>query len=148
LKQFIIAEATSDDIDDFYAIEIQAHKSPWTYMMLKESLQGEHLCWKLFFDNQLVGYMIVMRVMEQLELLNIAIATNYQGKGLAHNLMSFLKNYAQENRVQTIFLEVRQSNSKAISLYQKYGFLEVGKRKNYYANADDREDALVMQTST
>jgi ribosomal-protein-alanine N-acetyltransferase len=144
-ERLSFVEASIDDVSNIYDIEIRVHQKPWTYVMLQQSLEGEHLCWKLLEGNQLVGYMIVMQVMEQFELLNIAVADSHQGKGLGNYLIKVLKNQADKKSVKTIFLEVRESNKPAVSLYQKHGFLQVGKRKNYYVDDNRKEDALIMQ---
>jgi ribosomal-protein-alanine N-acetyltransferase len=144
-ERLSFVEASIDDASNIYDIEIRVHQKPWTYVMLQQSLEGEHLCWKLLEGNQLVGYMIVMQVMEQFELLNIAVADSHQTKGLGNYLIKALKNQADKKSVKTIFLEVRESNKPAVSLYQKHGFLQVGKRKNYYVDDNRKEDALIMQ---
>ena len=115
--------------------------------MLRDSLTGGHLCWKLTDTEGLLGFMVVMPVMDQLELLNIAISPLQQGNGLGKRLMKHLLQYADDNQLSSIFLEVRSSNQAALCLYENLGFEQIGFRENYYHYADGREDALVMQLS-
>jgi len=144
-SEWLIEPASTDDLTDFIKIEIDAHILPWSEKMLQQSLEGEHLCWKLTLNNDLMGYMFVMRVIDQMELLNIVIAKNRQGKGYGGALLQHLDFFAKQHQLKSTFLEVRESNSNAIHLYQKYGFEQVGLRKNYYASPNGREDAILMQ---
>jgi ribosomal-protein-alanine N-acetyltransferase len=87
--------------------------------------------------------MILATVVDQAEILNIAIDPQYQG----HSLGSQLLNYALQSLpaiIEEVLLEVRVSNFPAISLYFNYGFIEVGRRRDYYRTEFGREDAILM----
>jgi len=93
----------------------------------------------LAFDHQrLVGFLAVSHVMDQMEVTNIAVLPDYQGKGVATSLLSKILNFSG-----TIFLEVRESNKVAQGLYDKLGFEPYHRRKNYYHNPS--EDAILMR---
>ena len=77
------------------------------------------------------------------ELLNIAVAPSYQRKGIGSCLLQYAVNYVKDH-ADMMFLEVRVSNRKAIELYAREGFFEVGQRKNYYPTVNGHEDALLM----
>lgn len=76
--------------------------------------------------------------------MDICIRPNHQGKGYAKPLMEDLLAQAETLQAENIFLEVRASNTAAIALYHRYGFVEMGLRKNYYPSASGREDAMLM----
>jgi len=91
-----------------------------------------------------VGYGIVSYVVGEAELLNICIDPKHQGQGLAATLMGHLINHASEKNNHEMFLEVRESNAPARHVYEKLGFNEIGRRKNYYPGKQGREDAILM----
>ena len=149
----VFRRATLDDLPQVVQIEQQVHRNPWSEALLRDSFLGQHLVWVAENsarqpseqDSTLLGYMIVMPVCDQWELLNLAVSQAFQGKGFGQKWIEFLVTQAHEQRVSELLLEVRQSNDSAIGLYGKNGFTTVGRRKNYYPLADGREDALLMQ---
>ncbi len=86
--------------------------------------------------NEVVGFLECSIVLDEAELYEIAIKSEFQGKGFSNYLMRFFIDFCKEKNVKTIFLEVNTINSKAISLYKKFGFKEYSVRKNYYGNSD------------
>lgn len=101
------------------------------------SLNNEHLnYYVLFVGDKIVGFLECSIVLDEAELYEIAIATEYQGKGYARLLMDFFVDVCNKKKIRTIFLEVNKNNSKAISLYNKFGFVEYYVRKNYYGDSD------------
>lgn len=93
----------------------------------------------------LVGYLMLMNVFTDGEILNIAVLPEYRRRGLADKLFDACCEHCRSLSMETLFLEVRESNAPAISLYQKRGFEPIGRRKNYYRQP--KEDALVMRLS-
>ena len=144
-QPFEIEPGTIDDLGVLHTLERRAHISPWSRAMLRDSLSSNHLCWKLSIDNQICAYLITMKALDELELLNIVVAPAKQGLGLGEHLMQHLNLFATENNFMRIFLEVRASNFAAIHLYKKSGFKQVGLRRNYYPALRGGEDALVMR---
>ncbi len=137
-----------DYLDLIAPIEQAAHLSPWSKNSLSKSLQDpNHKAWLLKKDQQVIGYMFVMTVIDQWELLNIVVSPDYQKQGWGKVLMASLLDEAKKHQIQTLFLEVRRSNNAAIALYLAHDFFEVGVRKNYYPTKTGREDALLMQYS-
>ncbi len=93
-------------------------------------------------DKQnLIGYMLVLELNSQAELLNIAILPKYRKQGLGREIIDFWINTLSKRGFTEIFLEVRESNKNAINLYESIGFKTFEIRKNYYS---DGEDALTM----
>ena len=125
------------------ALEEKEFSAPWTEDMLRRAFADEN---KLFFaamDGELcAGYIGSQLIFEELEIFNVATDEAYRGRGIAKALAGKLIDEAKEKGAQRITLEVRESNAPAIGLYEKLGFAEVGRRKNYYQKP--REDAILM----
>ena len=85
-----------------------------------------------------------MTVLDEVTLMDIVVSDNYQGKGLGKLLLQHLLDQCHQNNIQQVWLEVRESNAAAISLYDKAGFIVVEQRENYYPSAKGKEDALIM----
>ena len=125
------------------ALEQRSFSDPWTEEMLKTSLAGENC--RLFTaeeEGALLGYLMLLTVAPEGEILNLAVSPDRRREGIGDRLMDALFACCEEEKVETLFLEVRASNLPAARLYLKRGFLPVGKRKNYYRYPT--EDALVM----
>jgi ribosomal-protein-alanine N-acetyltransferase len=94
-------------------------------------------------NGRVVGYAVFWAVLDQGELGNVSVAQAWRRKGIARQLIDAVLGRAGERGVREVYLEVRVSNLGAQKLYQRYGFREVGRRRNYYL--DPLEDALVMK---
>ncbi|MET1255324.1 ribosomal protein S18-alanine N-acetyltransferase [Aliikangiella maris] len=145
INQVHIRYATKEDVNLILSNELQAHHSPWSEASLNESVDGEHLVWVMEYDDQIIGHLVVLPVLDEWELLNVVIKPCFQGKKLGRTWIEHLISQAKESSIKKIFLEVRKSNHIAISLYDRFGFWEIGLRKAYYPSDKGREDALVMQ---
>ena len=88
-----------------------------------------------------VGFLIARHLAQEWELENIVVAPEARGQGVGTRLMEELLTRAQEANSHAVFLEVRESNTAAISLYRKLGFQQTGRRKSYYSNP--AEDAIL-----
>lgn len=93
-------------------------------------------------DGTLLGYAVLYSVLDEGNLDNLAVARSFRRQGVADALLSALAGLCRERGIVRLMLEVRASNVPALALYRKYGFAEVGRRKNYYDNP--REDAILM----
>jgi ribosomal-protein-alanine N-acetyltransferase len=91
----------------------------------------------------LVGYAVTWFVVDQAELGNVAVAQAWRRRGIGARLVEAVLERACERGAREVFLEVRPSNATAQRLYDRYGFKEVGRRRNYYA--EPPEDAVVMR---
>ena len=92
-----------------------------------------------------LGYVILRRAGDEGELLRIAVSNDARRRGIADSLMGAALDFAKENALASVFLEVRESNKAAVSLYIKWGFKPIHLRKGYYSNPT--EDAVIMQYS-
>ena len=97
-------------------------------------------------DGKVVGYVGIVCVAVEGSITNIAVHPDYRNHGIATCLLDMILNFADENELEFVTLEVRESNINAIHLYEKFGFETVGKRKNYYS--DNHEAALLMTKYT
>ncbi len=94
-------------------------------------------------DGQLAGFMIGRQVGDEWEIENIAVTGSAQRSGLGTRLLTEFLQLVHARGGQTVFLEVRESNSAARALYRKLGFVEAGRRRQYYENPP--EDALILK---
>ncbi|MGL5290356.1 MAG: ribosomal protein S18-alanine N-acetyltransferase [Vibrionaceae bacterium] len=135
----------SDVIEQVVAIEQQAHAFPWSDALLKKTA-GRFDCNKaLLRDGQVVGYFFSQVIVGEASLLNFVIAPRWQKQGLGQKLLQFFLQQASLLGAEQAWLEVRQSNSRAIALYELAGFNEIDRRYAYYPTLDGKkEDALVM----
>ncbi len=95
--------------------------------------------------GRVVAVCVAMDGVDEVHLLNIAVARDLHGQGIARDFLSVLYARCRQRRAALLWLEVRPSNEPARGLYIREGFVEVGVRKNYYPAALGREDALVMK---
>jgi len=133
-----------EDVDAVVAIEMEAFSSPWrqeTFMELIDRPTAELLVME-HGDEGVVGYAVLWCVLDQGELANVAIAARMRGRGLGRALLTEVLAVAKRRGVESVFLEVRESNAPALGLYQDFGFREVGHRRGYYDHP--REDARIL----
>ena len=93
-------------------------------------------------DGGVLGFCIVRCAADEAELYQIAVCEGYRRHGVADSLMNAAKQFCRQNRIGSVYLEVRRSNEAAIRLYRKHGFKNQGRRKNYYSSPV--EDAVLM----
>lgn len=95
--------------------------------------------------GRIVGVCVAMDGVDEMHLLNIAVDKAWHGAGLARGLLASLYAFCRQCDVALLWLEVRPSNQRALGVYRRQGFVEVGVRKGYYPAPGGREDALVMR---
>ena len=140
-------DMSPDDLSEILSLERNAQPSPWARLSFEESLNRSHHCRILKSAVGIVGYHIICPVADELHILNLVVARQYQGNGYAHELMQDIFDTAQHLAVGKILLEVRASNKVAQSLYRTWGFEQLSIRKNYYQPVEkqaQREDAIIM----
>ncbi|PAU64992.1 ribosomal-protein-alanine N-acetyltransferase [Pseudomonas sp. PIC25] len=131
------------DLEAVLKIEYAAFSHPWTRGIFLDSLKS-YDCWLMFEGSQQVGHGVIQVVAGEAHLLNITVKPESQGRGLGLRLLEHLMRRARELQAGECFLEVRASNQPAYRLYERYGFNEIGRRRDYYPAVGGREDALVM----
>lgn len=134
---------TMEHIPQVAALERACFSRPWS----EESLQSE--LWNDSAviivaegeDGSVLGYAGLQTVLDEGYITNVAVDNTYRRQGIADELIAAFVRFGQA-KLAFLTLEVRASNAPAIALYAKHGFVEVGRRKNYYD--DPKEDALLM----
>lgn len=133
------------DIEAVVEIECDIYPFPWTYGNFRDSLYAGNSVWVCEFSGSVIGYSVMMEVVDEVHLLNLGIAKNWQGRGLGRRFLNHLISLARGYHAATLLLEVRPSNIVARRLYATSGFREIAVRKNYYPAEDGREDALLLE---
>ncbi len=132
-------------LDDVLRVENSAYAQPWTRGNFADSLKSGYQLLALMGGSTLIGYFVAMEGVDEVHLLNITVAPEFQGQGYAVLMLDALALWARGRHAQWLWLEVRVSNVRALQVYERYGYRRVGERKNYYpAAAGRREDAVVM----
>ena len=139
-----VTDVTERHIAQIAALETECFSCPWTAAQLRSQLKDEHHEFIAAVDENdtVLGYVGMMYVLDEGYISNVAVAPLSRRQGIADALISALTDIAHTLALSFVTLEVRQSNDPAIRLYEKHGFTEVGRRKNYYERP--KEDALLM----
>ena len=130
-------------VPDVAAIERECFSQPWSEDMLAEELYNDNASFIVAVadDGTVLGYAGLTVVLDEGYINNIAVRSQYRRMGVADALLGTFINFA-EDHLAFLTLEVRASNDKAISLYTKNGFVQEGRRKDYYKAP--KEDAIIM----
>jgi [ribosomal protein S18]-alanine N-acetyltransferase len=132
------------DIDAIMVIEPAIYSHPWTRGNFSDSLNSGYQAWVLEEDGEVIGYSLLMMVLDEAHLLNLSIEKTHQKQGLGRYLLSHMIAVAKYHHALNMFLEVRASNDAAIALYENMGFCEMSIRRGYYPAKSGREDAVLM----
>lgn len=137
------------DLERVMAIEVQAYSFPWSLGNFRDSLLAGYEAELMLHGedlDELLGYWVAMPGVEEMHLLNLTVAPRHQRQGHARTLLDRLSVRSLERGAKTLWLEVRASNHRALSVYEAHGFERVGTRRHYYPAAGaKREDAVVMR---
>jgi [ribosomal protein S18]-alanine N-acetyltransferase len=133
-------------LDAVLAVEATAYAFPWSRGNFIDSLAAGYPARVLYADRgEVLGYFVAMPGVDEMHLLNITVAPPVEGLGHARFMLGELVRLCREFGARQLWLEVRESNARARSIYQRFGFLPVGVRKGYYpAPHGQREAAIVM----
>lgn len=136
---------TEERLDAVLAIEQTAYAHPWTRGNFLDSLRSGYQTQLLVADGELLGYVVAMKGVDEVHLLNITVAPAWQGQGWGRVLLDALAIWSRGQGAQWLWLEVRVSNLRALQIYERHGYRRVGTRKGYYPDGHGRrEDAIVM----
>ena len=117
---------------------------PWSENSIASELNNIYALWLVAEDNgAVVGYIGSQFSHPEADVMNVAVTPDRRREGIAEVLVDSLIMELKRIGCSSLTLEVRASNDPAIGLYQKIGFHEVGRRKNYYRNP--KEDALILR---
>jgi ribosomal-protein-alanine N-acetyltransferase len=138
---------TADDIEQVMHIELAMYPFPWTQRIFEDCLRVGYRCHVGEVEGAFAGYGVMSTGAGEAHVLNLCVAQEFQRRGLAREILSHLMDEADSLKVRDVFLEVRPSNTGAISLYEQMGFNQVGLRKDYYPTVGGREDAIIFAAS-
>ncbi len=139
-------QADKDDLHELSSLETEVFSDPWDeetiahYLKMSEKDKATYVLYDEA-DKKILAYVIVQTLYDEMEIMRFAVIPTRRREGLGKMLMNMLISAAKEHEVEKIILEVNSINYKAISLYKSLGFIEVGRRKDYYKQG---EDALLM----
>ena len=133
------------DVPLLKQIEDKAYDFGWSRGNFFDALNENYIAKACINNSVMVGYYFWQKVLDECHLLNFTIASERQRRGLGKWMLSQLLLSLRSRNIESIYLEVRPTNQTAISLYSKFGFSIIGRRKNYYPGKESREDALVMK---
>lgn len=125
------------------ALEAQCFSTPWSPADMTRELENPWAIWLTAMEGTaLLGYIGIQYGPDGADIMSIATAPEFRGKGVGAALLTEMVRLLQEKNLQWLTLEVRPSNRAAIALYHGQGFTQVGRRPRYYENP--REDALLL----
>lgn len=145
ISDFTFREAIEEDVEEMARLDAICFSAPWSYKDFLKEITGNKLALYVVAekDGRVQGYAGLWCILDEGHITNVAVHPDHRKKGLGFTLVKTLLDLAQKIRqVKSFTLEVRVSNGHAIKLYQKFGFVEMGKRKGYYT--DNKEDASIM----
>ena len=141
----IIRPAAIADIADLGSLERVCFSDPWSDDALLHDLtenRSAHYLVARLPDGRLAGYVAWWQILDEAEIVNLAVAPDLRGRGIGRQLMDSLLEQTRFEGAKGIRLEVREANRPARRLYEQTGFEQIGLRKNYYA--DNGENAITM----
>lgn len=140
----ILTDMTSAHVGQIAQLEKLCFSDPWSEKSIATELECRLSCWLVALEgDSLLGYVGSQTVMDESDMMNLAVHPDCRRKGVAQALINALEDALRERGSEALTLEVRASNAAAIALYEKMGFQQVGRRPNYYRNP--KEDALILR---
>ena len=140
----IITNLKDNHVSQVAQLEKLCFSDPWSENSVASELKNPLSLWLVAeVDGTVAGYVGSQTVMDETDMMNIAVHPDYRRQGIAIALIEALIDGLKQKGSHCLTLEVRASNENARSLYEKLGFCEVGIRKNYYRNP--REDAIILR---
>lgn len=143
-ENITIREASDTDIDSIHEIELDSFTVPWSKKSFESALKSENI--KIYAaikeGGNIIGFGCAASLPPESEILNIAVSKSHRGLGIGKQLLLTMLEYAKSTGAESAYLEVRESNTPAMTLYEKAGFIKIGIRKNYYTKP--AENAVIM----
>lgn len=136
---------TDADLDAVAAAEARIHPFPWTRGNFADSLAAGHGAWLAQEGGRMTGYALMMQVLDEAHLLNISVLPELQRGGRGSALLAHVFAQARMRAATRMLLEVRPGNISGQGFYRRHGFVEIGRRRDYYPAHAGREDAIVME---
>ncbi|MGN0460310.1 MAG: ribosomal protein S18-alanine N-acetyltransferase [Ruminococcus sp.] len=138
-----IVRMNENNIHSVKQIEDECFSNPWSFESLNAELSKVGACFYVAQnENDALGYIGCNMVLDEGYIANLAVKEIYRRQGVAEALLSKVIETAQENNLSFVTLEVRESNTPAISLYEKFRFTKQGVRKDFYRSP--KENGLIL----
>ena len=138
-------EMSCADIPDIAEMELKYFSQPWSEASIGHYMDQGNTIFIVAKDNtnggKVVGYCAVMCIINESDLVSIAVDEDYREMGIAREILDIAYDMARDRKVELLHLEVRRSNEAAINLYESEGFVQDGLRKGFYDKP--KEDALL-----
>ena len=142
-SSFMVRTASGRDFPGIQLVETQCFSLPWPDGVLRNLIFGSsRYCYVAEKDGNIVGYVGFLQVLDEGHIFNVAVLPAHRRQGIGDLLVQKVIEHGINNLLNYLYLEVRESNSSAIALYEKHGFVSVGHRNNYYDKPI--EDAVLM----
>lgn len=139
-----IKKMTAGEVSQVAELEKRCFSQPWSEKSVAGELDNPLALWLVAMEGDcLAGYVGSQTVMDETDMMNLAVAPEFRRQGVGKALLNALIASLKELGSQCLILEVRDSNEAARALYAKLGFVEIGRRRGYYRNP--REDALILR---
>jgi ribosomal-protein-alanine N-acetyltransferase len=138
-------ELAEQDISDAVILQQDVMPTPWSEQAFLSSIRAGSGCYKLVKESELIAVAVVTQVLDEAELLTLAVTKQEQGNGLGGFFLKDLLAILKSQAAAQCMLEVMDGNKSAIAVYSSAGFQHIGIRKNYYRTADGTFNALVMR---
>lgn len=137
--------AQKDDVAAISEIERAAFSDPWSARSFRDALEHPSVYFGCARSDvgEVLGYVVAWFVADEGEIANLAVAPEGWGRGIGRALLDAALAEAKQRGIESVYLEVRDSNARARHLYQSRGFEEVGRRSKYYRRPV--EDAIVLR---
>ena len=132
------------DAPKIAALEADIFSDPWSERAVADCICRGGMCFVAMSDGELLAYVIGMLIAPEGEIYRVAVREDKRQRGIGYRLLSYAMKTERGAGVETVFLEVREKNIPARSLYRAYGFSEVSVRKNYYQNPTDNAVIMVI----
>ena len=140
----MIVKMNEDHVKAVAELEKICFSDPWSENSVASELKNKLALWLVAEeDGVMTGYIGSQTCTDESDVMNVAVHPDFRRRGIAEALVNALVTELKAIGSHCLTLEVRASNDPAIGLYEKLGFAEIGRRKNYYRNP--REDALIMR---
>ena len=140
----MIVKMNESHVSQVAGLEKICFSDPWSEKSVASELSNPLSLWLVAEEEgRVAAYIGSQTVMDETDMMNVAVHPDFRRQGLGEQLVTQLVEQLKEKGSHCLLLEVRASNAPAIGLYEKLGFAQIGRRKNYYRNP--REDALILR---
>ena len=141
-----VCNMTARHVAQVAALEKLCFADPWSENSVAAELTHDYSVWIVALEGEtVVGYVGCQVSFEEADMMNVAVHPDHRRKGIAEEVIKELIAQLKMRQCEGLSLEVRASNTPAITLYEKMEFIQVGLRKNYYRNP--KEDAYILRKS-